>query len=304
MDSDNLTQISEGKDSDDEPLSLKRAEQTGSAKKTLKEVVIPPSSFTMPVSLSRTVTPSQSPSSDGSALSSVRDQSSEYDTPGTSTAVTPAESLGRPTSLAGLARKTGRGNLLQKASQISVPTKRKHEDLLEDALLARALQEEEYQVEQPIRGIANRRGATAIEDSDDDDDLDLLETDEADSPGIGIQSSKRQRVGGHSSLPARAARESAQKSVAENVSRSILDTDSDDLGLSEYGSDEDIEDFNGSDVSEDEISVATGSDHQATTSTSARRRPTRSTRRRPTRPTRTHNWRRNAHASRVRFFTH
>ena len=301
MESDELSSIPEGIDSDTEPLSAKHI---GSARSTFKEVVIPLSSFKMPVSRSRTLPASQSPSN-GSALSSVRDQSSEYDTPGTSTAVTPAESLGKPTSLAELARNTGRDNIMQRASQMGVPRKRKHEDTLGDALLAQALQEEEFQEQPPIRGIVRRRRITTVEASDDED-LDLIAMDEEDLRWTVPESSKRPRVGGQSSLPTRAARESAQKSIADKMSRSIMDTDSDDSGLSAYGSDEDLEEFNGSELSEDDMSVAdltapdipsmsTGLDHQATVPATRN-----STRRRSTRPTR----RRNAHLSRVRFFAY
>lgn len=301
-----LVYTSDDTDLDIEPLASKRTKKPVFEKQTLKEVVIPSPSFKLPARRGRTVLPSQSPSSDGSALSSVGDQSSEYDTPGTSTAVTPAESLGKATSLAGLAKKSAKGRSMEQGAQTGVSRKRKHEDLLGDALLAQALQEEEFSEEPPTRGIIHRRRANAIKNFDEED-LDHVEMDRSNSLGIGIQPSKRARVGGRSVLPARAARDSAQKSIAEKVSRETMDTNSDDSELSLYdGSDEDLKEFEGFDHSDEEAlesdssapdlpSTATGADHQATISTSRNSRRVGSSTR----------WRRNTtYMPRVRFSTH
>lgn len=235
-------------------LSSQRTNQSLSAKATLKEVMILSPPVKIPCNHVRSIPPSQSPSSDDSALSSVRGQSSEYDTPGTSTAVTPAESLGRRGSLTGISRKAGRGRPMGKLARIGIQNKRKHEDILGDALLAQALQEEEYGEDKPTRGLAKRRKFVAVEDLEGED-LSLSDVDDLDPVEAGHHSAKKMKIGGRLSLPTRTARASAVKSMTNNIPGEIMDTDSDDSGLSEYNSDDDLEDFEGFDASDDETST-------------------------------------------------
>ena len=253
MDSDHRIMEADLMNSDERLLSSQRTNQNFTAKATLKEVMIAAPTFKIPSDHGGSIRHSQSPSSDGSALSSVRGQSSEYETPGTSTVVTPAESLGRRGSLIGISEKTGRGRPMGQLAQVGIHNKRMHEDILGDALLAQALQEDEYREDKPARGFAKRRRTVPIEDSQDEDlslsdvhDVDLLET--------GHQPAKKIKTGGHLSLPTRVGRESAIKSMTDKVYREIMDTDSDDSDLSQYNIDEDLEDFEGSDASDDDMS--------------------------------------------------
>ncbi|KAM0802863.1 hypothetical protein BDR22DRAFT_99995 [Usnea florida] len=86
-------------------------------------------------------------SSISSSLSSVRDESSEYDTPGTSTVVTPAESLMKEGRSMKRPSRISSSNLTCHSEE-SFKGKRKRmvvDELLEaDAILARELQEQEY----------------------------------------------------------------------------------------------------------------------------------------------------------------
>lgn len=254
MDSDELVMDTHSTKSAKKLLSSQRTNQSLSAKATLKEVVILSPPVKRPSNHVRSIPPSQSPSSDDSALSSVRGQSSEYDTPGTSTAVTPAESLGGRGSLTGNSRKAGRGRPMGQLARIGIQNKRKHEDILGDALLAQALQEEEYGEDKPTRGLAKRRKIIAMEDSEGED-LSLSDVDDLDPVEAGDHSAKKMKVGGCLSLPTRTARASAIKSMTNNIPREIMDTDSDDSGLSEYNFDDEPEDFEGSDPSDDETST-------------------------------------------------
>lgn len=250
MDSGDLVMEAESTTPDKNLRSSRRTNQSLSAKNTLKEVMIPSPPFQIPSDHGKSIPPSQSPSSDGSALSSIRGQSSEYDTPGTSTAVTPAESLGRRGSLTGTFRKAGRGRPTGQLARIGVPSKRKHEDILGDALLAQALQEEEFREDKPA---PKRRRTIAVEDSEDEDPS-LTDVDDIDPLEADDQSSKKMKIGGRLSLPTRVARESAIKSMTNKVPREIVDTESDNSELSEYNADEDVEDFDAFDASDDEIS--------------------------------------------------
>lgn len=250
MDTDDLVMEAEPTKPDKKFRSSQRTNQILSAKTTLKEVMIPSPPFQIPSDHGKSIPPSQSPSSNGSALSSVRGQSSGYDTPGTSTAVTPAESLGRRGSLTGISRKTGRGRPMGQLARIGVHSKRKHEDILGDALLAQALQEEEYR---EGKLAPKRRRTIAVEDSEDEDPS-LSDVDDVDPVEAGHQSSEKMKIGGRLSLPTRVARESAIKSMTNKVPQEVMDTESDDSELSEYNTDEDVEDFDTFDASEDEIS--------------------------------------------------
>lgn len=201
-------------DWDEDSLSA-RDESTTPAQQVLKKVVIPTNSH----------------SSIGSSLSSVRDQSSGYDTPATSAVATPMELPVKPSSFA---MSTGRmGDLAkgkQKRSQV--------DELLEaDALLAQSLQEQEYG-EKPQSGIKSKRARKApIEDSDDEVSLlsDVPVESSLDIDDSEVPKSRRPKVAPRTSLPSRTARDSAKKSMKGRASIQIID--SEDSGLSDYVSD-------------------------------------------------------------------
>ena len=109
-------------------------------------------------------------SSISSSLSSVRDESSEYDTPGTSTVATPAESLmkeGRSIKRPG---RISSSNLTYHSEE-SFKGKRKRmvvDELLEaDAILARELQEQEYGKDEQVAARSKSVRTRLIEDSEE-----------------------------------------------------------------------------------------------------------------------------------------
>ena len=109
-------------------------------------------------------------SSISSSLSSVRDESSEYDTPGTSTVVTPAESLmkeGR--SIKGPSRTSSR-NLTYYSEELSKGKRKRMavDEVLEaDAILARELQEQEYGKDEQVAAKPRSVRNGLIEDSEE-----------------------------------------------------------------------------------------------------------------------------------------
>lgn len=208
----------------------------------------------------RVILPSQSPSGSSTALSSVDEQSLGDETPRTSVAATPAESLSKVESCAAL-KNLSRGS---RREQTGSQNKRKHEDLLKDALLAQSLQEAEYQGELPSPPIARIRTKVAIVDSEDDE---LSFSDERDEESVQTdpQSSKRRKVGGGSSRPTRVAREKALSSLEKHTTNAILDTDPEESELSEY----DTEDMHESEESDDAIPVSTPIVPNVTTTSAA-----------------------------------
>ena len=237
---------------DDESHFSGRGANSKSATKSLKGVVIPASHFKAPAGRGRPI-PTKSASSVSSVLSSRRDQSSEYDTPGTSTVATPAESTIKVETSS---RLTMRGNAAaQMQHRRTLPLsgaggKRKREeadDLAEatmeaDALLAQALQEEEYQEVAPNRGNP-AKARRLVEDSEGDSISDLSSDFSASETPIDVDRSnaKRIKTGGRMALPSRAARDSARKSIADKASIGIMDTE--DSELSDYISEFDSEDL-------------------------------------------------------------
>ena len=206
---------------------------------------------------------SETPSSISSALSSGDD---EYDTPETSAAVTPAE-FGIETRKM---RLLGKNDPNASRTPVSVDStgKRKRgpkgatvEQVRDDAMLAQALQEEEYSSARPAEPQALRGRKSRILDSEDEADesvgsFSVVHTEDLPrSRTSSIVSSrhraKRVKTDGHMSLPSRAARDSARKSIAEKTSTRITHEDDDenedqDLDdaestLSAYGSDLDSE---------------------------------------------------------------
>lgn len=248
LDSDNITAISEVSDSDEPTVAKKSKNSASSTKKSLTQPSERPTrSMTDRPQRVRVIPPSQSPSGGSTALSSVDDQSMGDETPRTSVAATPAESLSKGESSAAL-KNFSRGS---RRDQTGSQNKRKHEDLLKDALLAQSLQEAEYQGELPSPPIARGRTKVAIMDSEDDE---LGFSDEGDEESVQTdpQPSKRRKVRGGSSRPTRVAREKAISSLGKHTPKEILDTDPEESELSEY----DTEDMHESEESDDAISVS------------------------------------------------
>lgn len=228
-----------------------------SPKVTLKEVVIPPASFKISPRRNSRLHPSKSPNSSCSDLSSLENQSSDYETPGTSAMMTPAESLTNRKPLPRLSRRAlgaiGNVDDTQKTAT-DVPGKRKRPDVDEDALLAQILQDKEYQKDISEQGFVKRRRRLAIEDSEDEltlsDNIEDPPSETDHLPAKGTRTRKKL------TLPSRAARESAKKSIKAEGSRKVLDTDSDDSELSEYISDEDSDELAESEVAENDSSAS------------------------------------------------
>ena len=122
--------------------------------------------------LQKVVVPIKGRSSKGSSLSSVRDQSSEYETPATSVAVTPAEyPIKKEFTSQGSAnsRRKSLSNMNGRAPAKGKRKRTKEDEFLEaDALLAQNIQEEEY--EEQKAPIELRKGKRkGIQDSEDDE---------------------------------------------------------------------------------------------------------------------------------------
>ena len=243
----------------DETFPSRRGGGFKFAAKVLKEVVIPVPQYKAPNHRGRPIS-TESPSSASSVLSSCHDQSSEYDTPGTSAVATPAESIIKAETSSRLSVKGNTTALMQqqRTSKLSfggANGKRKREEVDEfaedtieaDALLAQALQEEEYQEAGPNRS-KSAKSRKFVEDPEDEGDyLSDLSDEPAFDPftEVGRQKAMSMKTAGRISLPNRAARESARKSIADKASLGIMDTD--DSDLSDYISEFDSEDFESED---------------------------------------------------------
>ena len=212
---------------------------------------------------------SETPSSISSTLSSAVD---EYDTPETSAAVTPAEFGIESRKM----RLLGKIDINVSHTPVSVDStgKRKRgpngstEQVRDDAMLAQALQEEEYNSTRPIKPQALRGRKSGIIDSEDEGEesvgsFSVVHTEDlprsrASSIVSTQHRAKRVKINRQMSLPSRAARDSARKSIAENTSLRIThedsdenedqDLDDDESILSEYDSDIDSELSDDSDV--------------------------------------------------------
>ncbi|KAI4166598.1 MAG: hypothetical protein LQ343_007919 [Gyalolechia ehrenbergii] len=238
---------------DDEVSASEKLPGAEAAHKVLKAVSIPANSFKVPPPRERPV-PSRSPSSMGSALSSVRGYSSEYETPGTSAVVTPAESLGKGPRSFGRPSTSTRPSLLGvEEDEIKAKGKRKRDfpganhALEADAVLAQALQEEEYFEDLAEPSKARRAPKTLILDSDDDmDPLSDLSDAASDEVSIKDESSRRKRpkLNQRSSLPSRYARDNAKRSIRQKAWQ-LPDSDGEPLAsdLSEFGSEVDPDDL-------------------------------------------------------------
>ncbi|KAL8808364.1 MAG: hypothetical protein Q9182_000184 [Xanthomendoza sp. 2 TL-2023] len=229
----------------------------------LKEVAIPSPTFKIPNRRAHLVS-SQSPSSSVSALSSVRDPSIDYETPGTSAAVTPAESLGKGCSPSSHRSQVHRGSLLGIAKGTTARGKRKRDSpgpsgfVDEDSLLARVLQEEEYAEDDLRRSSTTRPFKTPAHETDDEIGIPIELSDE-NSVGVGPLRRKRPKLSGRSSLPSRSARDEAKRSIRRKVPQQVQDSEESAMSeLSSFFSDWDTDDFEDSEAIEDDVSESDG----------------------------------------------
>ena len=247
----------EGWESEHDPLSAKRSfgPQLQVKKETLKEVMIPVSTFKKP--RGRPLA-SRSPSSIGTALSSVRDLSTEYDTPDTSTVVTPAESLANGRGSLNRQHKPRRKPLpgVNKTSTASGKRKRNaSKPADDDAALALTLQTQEYNEDHPVTN--GKVSRAPVHDSDDsmDDVSDL--SNEGFFPASGSPR-KRPKLNARSSLPSRSAREVANKSIRQETAHQIQDSDESELSdVWELESDVESEESEGSEGVDEDVAAAT-----------------------------------------------
>ncbi|KAL8674680.1 MAG: hypothetical protein Q9168_000912 [Polycauliona sp. 1 TL-2023] len=246
-------------DSDTAPALIKTPSRAEIEKKVPKAVAIPTTTVKGPTYRSRQP-PSPSPSSSISVLSSVKDQSmDDYDTPGTSAAVTPAESLGYERK----ARNTSnlyRGTLTEIASVTQGKRKRNSamSDLVEDvdagvgmdsdAILARAWQEEEY-AKEDLKPQSARQAPV----QDTDEEMEVLSALTDDPVEVNTSRRKRPKLSGRSSLPSRSARDEAKQSIRQKVSQ-ILDSDESAMSdVSAFISEVDSDDFGESEAVQDSV---------------------------------------------------
>lgn len=270
--------------------------------------------------LKKVVIPVNGRSSITSSLSSVRDHSSEYDTPGTSVVVTPAESLMKGERSSTRPSRISSNTSYQPKGPFKGKRKRLEGDefMEADALLAQRLQEQEYGEDQnaipTLRGIRNgpiedsedsllsdlsrelpdpdnfpeldmiastrpirrrikalppQAGPTDMED--DRSQEDSLDEDEISETSMPMK--KRVRTSHRTSLPSRAARDSANKSIKDKIPRRVLDSEDSDLSnhsddVSLFSSDVDSDAFEDSeDADEDAGDVIGVSNSYATTVT-------------------------------------
>ena len=122
-----------------------------------------------PQVLEKIVVSVQGRSSFASSLSSVLDQSSEYDTPGTSMVVTPADSAVKERSLQRSSRTSRNTNSYQPKEPFKGKRKRPTVDELmeSDALLAEELQKQEYSEDQDVASKSRRARDALIDDSEE-----------------------------------------------------------------------------------------------------------------------------------------
>ena len=267
--------------------------------------------------IKKVVIPVNHRSSIASSLSSVPDQSSECDTPGTSIVVTPAESLvkeersfNRPVRVS--------GNIPSHWPEGSLKGKRKR--LEADALLAQRLQEQEYGEDQEVAPRRRRARNGLVEDSEESLPSVLgreHSPDPNDLPGLDISTAGRanRRLHKHllsqaipadvegdrspdesfdedqisetpmprkkrikticrTSLPSRAARDSANNSIIDRTSRRILDSEDSDLSdhsddVSLFGSDIDSDESEDSEDVDEVADDVAGAANSVTTAVAA-----------------------------------
>ncbi len=255
-------------------ISAKAPAHPGVAIEVLKEVAIPADSLQRvqqgPNGSSRT-----SSLSINSALSSIKDQSSECETPGTSVAVTPAESIFKaPSRTSGQKSKPKKTDLLSKEESNSTGKRKRNSSgadalLDDDALLAKALQEEEYAKDdvQPVKGRKCRQAL--LDDSDEDMEntyekpKSLFNVSDNESGSLsdlkaGPSPRKRRKLaGGRFSLPSRPSRDQARRSIKEKADAGIQDSDDSAMSESTFTiSDNDLEISEDDMVDSDDVSRA------------------------------------------------
>lgn len=173
--------------------------------------------------------PANSGSSIHSSLSSLRDQSSENDTPATSIAVTPAESSIKGDSVGRRSAHLHKNYYSGMNYETSVKGKRKRaeeDELMEaDARLARALQETEYE-DLPAHSSVARRKRGRVQDSEDDEPFSSSAPMTSSTPAV--SRSEKSKTPGVTLLPSRAARASANKSLKNSNVQRIFDSEDSD----------------------------------------------------------------------------
>lgn len=259
--------------------------------------------------MKKVVIPVNGRSSIASSLSSVRDQSSEYDTPGTSVVVTPAESLMKEERSFKRPTRDSSNIPSHQHKESSIKGKRKRLEVDEfmeaDALLAQKLQEQEYGKDQEVAPRRRRARNGPIEDSEESLLSDLIREHSPNSNDLSelniviagrpnrrlknhllseaaladvesdrpqeesfdedqisespLPRHKRVKPNHRTSLPSRAARNSANQSIIDRTSRGILD--SEDSELSDHSDDASLFGFDtGSDAFEDSADADEGAD--------------------------------------------
>lgn len=243
--------------------STKKATKARVQKEVLKEVAIPPATFKPPTGRAHLLS-SRSPSSSLSALSSVRGQSTDYETPGTSAAVTPDESLGKGRKPFSHRAQLHRASLLGMRDGPAAKGKRKRpfsgfDDTIEtDALLARCMQEEEYAGDIVEPSSVIKAPKTPVLDLLDEMEVPSEPSDE-DVAVHRTSSRKRPKLSGQSSLPSRSARDAATRSIRRKAAQQIQDSDESAMSeLSEFVSGDDSDESDASEVIEDDVSDTDG----------------------------------------------
>ena len=272
--------------------------------------------------LKKVVIPVNGRSSIASSLSSVRDHSSEYDTPGTSVVVTPAESLMKEQRSSTRPSRISSNTPYQPKEPFKGKRKRLEGDefMEADALLAQRLQEQEYGEDQDVASRLRGTRNGPIDDSEDsllsdlsrehlpdpdgfpeldipasarptrrrikalpsqaaptdiEDDRSQVESlDEDEISETSMPMKKRVRTNHRTSLPSRAARDSANKSIKDRTSRRILDSEDSDLSnhsddVSLFSSDVDSDAFEDSEDADEEAGDVIGVANSYTTAVTA-----------------------------------
>ncbi|KAI9814728.1 MAG: DNA repair protein rad16 [Pycnora praestabilis] len=260
----NTDDTGDGMDMDEDILTLDSDITPRRVSRPFKEVAIPIKSAheLQAPTQRRSRVPALSPSS-VSSLGTVNGyNSSEYETPGTSAVVTPAELstkkssvLGDPTMNSTVVRGTSKISASARAQQLRTSTfslsivkpglKRESiepatvvTEMSADAQLARALQQEEYDAR------PSKRTKFEVEDSlneDRDDDSSVLSlrstpASEISAPLLGTNRRRTEKSACGMKLPRRAARDIARKSIAEKAMLMVVD--SEDTDLTDFESDD------------------------------------------------------------------
>jgi hypothetical protein len=289
--------------SDEEIRPTIKSAGSSPGSKLLKAVAIPLTSTASPAPRGgRKI--SNSVSSESSVLSDHSELSDDYETPGTSAVVTPAE-FGNGGRKKGLQISNGKyKNMLSKittaeaitpsASSAKGKRKRVLEDsedektvldaqIAEDVRLAEALQHEEYHVissdsDKPVK--QRGRGKKVLDSEDDMDSLmerssdrNMLQSSRASSAHANHQGVKKRKILGRPAIPTRTVRPTAiaaRKSIAEKLPIVANTDDEDESELSDYLS----ESNSGLDYSDDSLDEGDFDTSAPIADTSAVSRPT------------------------------